>query len=120
MIGFLLAPDASVDDCQKYFNALQKAQRDIDGRIAMPAALCVLEARPQELRDAIVVTELATNLVFREGFEKYRANQFDTALDYFAAAKALAPAGRSLTGHAGSLPLQSWSIVSPQTSFAPG
>ena len=30
MIGFLLAPDASTDDCQKYFNALQKAQRDID------------------------------------------------------------------------------------------
>jgi tetratricopeptide (TPR) repeat protein len=33
---------------------------------------------------------LATNLVFREGFEKYRANQFDTALDYFSAAKSLA------------------------------
>jgi NitT/TauT family transport system substrate-binding protein len=30
MIGFLLAPDASTEDCQKYFNALQKAQRDID------------------------------------------------------------------------------------------
>jgi len=30
MIGFLISGDASVDDCQKYFNALQKAQVDID------------------------------------------------------------------------------------------
>jgi hypothetical protein len=30
MIGFLINGDASVEDCQKYFNALQKAQRDID------------------------------------------------------------------------------------------
>jgi len=30
MIGFLVNGDASVEDCQKYFNALQKAQRDID------------------------------------------------------------------------------------------
>jgi NitT/TauT family transport system substrate-binding protein len=30
MIGFLINGDASTDDCQKYFNALQKAQRDID------------------------------------------------------------------------------------------
>jgi NitT/TauT family transport system substrate-binding protein len=30
MIGFLISGDASVEDCQKYFNALQKAQRDID------------------------------------------------------------------------------------------
>lgn len=42
-----------------------------------------------------VDAELATNLVFREGFEKYRANQFDTALDYFAAAKSLAPDAKS-------------------------
>jgi tetratricopeptide (TPR) repeat protein len=39
---------------------------------------------------------LATNLVFREGFEKYRANQFDTALDYFSAAKSLAPDAKSI------------------------
>lgn len=31
--------------------------------------------------------ELAANLIFREGFEKYRANAFDSALDYFAAAR---------------------------------
>src|SRR5688500_16273440 len=30
MIGFLIHGDASVDDCSKYFNALQRAQRDID------------------------------------------------------------------------------------------
>jgi NitT/TauT family transport system substrate-binding protein len=30
MIGFLISGDASVDDCQKYFNALQHAQVDID------------------------------------------------------------------------------------------
>jgi ABC-type nitrate/sulfonate/bicarbonate transport system substrate-binding protein len=30
MIGFLISAEASVDDCQKYFNALQKAQVDID------------------------------------------------------------------------------------------
>jgi NitT/TauT family transport system substrate-binding protein len=30
MIGFLLSPEASVDDTQKYFNALQRAQVDID------------------------------------------------------------------------------------------
>ncbi|HEU0074801.1 MAG TPA: hypothetical protein VFS30_12440 [Dehalococcoidia bacterium] len=30
MIGFLISGDASVDDCQKYFNALQRAQVDID------------------------------------------------------------------------------------------
>ena len=30
MIGFLISGDASTEDCQKYFNALQKAQRDID------------------------------------------------------------------------------------------
>jgi NitT/TauT family transport system substrate-binding protein len=30
MIGFLISGDASTEDCQKYFNALQRAQRDID------------------------------------------------------------------------------------------
>ena len=30
MIGFLIGGDATVEDCQKYFDALQKAQRDID------------------------------------------------------------------------------------------
>jgi NitT/TauT family transport system substrate-binding protein len=30
MIGFLINGDATVEDCQKYFDALQKAQRDID------------------------------------------------------------------------------------------
>lgn len=30
MIGFLISGEASVDDCQKYFNALQRAQVDID------------------------------------------------------------------------------------------
>jgi NitT/TauT family transport system substrate-binding protein len=30
MIGFLISGDADVDDCQKYFNALQRAQVDID------------------------------------------------------------------------------------------
>jgi NitT/TauT family transport system substrate-binding protein len=30
MIGFLISGDADTEDCQKYFNALQKAQRDID------------------------------------------------------------------------------------------
>ncbi len=30
MIGFLISGDASVEDCQKYFDALQLAQRDID------------------------------------------------------------------------------------------
>jgi NitT/TauT family transport system substrate-binding protein len=30
MIGFLVSGDASVEDCQLYFDALQKAQRDID------------------------------------------------------------------------------------------
>lgn len=30
MIGFLINGDASVEDCQKYFDALQLAQRDID------------------------------------------------------------------------------------------
>lgn len=39
--------------------------------------------------------ELATNLVFREGFEKYRANSFDAALDYFGAAKSLAADAKS-------------------------
>ena len=43
-----------------------------------------------------VDAELATNLVFREGFEKYRANQFDDALDYFSAAKSLAPDAKSI------------------------
>jgi NitT/TauT family transport system substrate-binding protein len=30
MIGFLLHKDAGVEDVQRYFNALQRAQRDID------------------------------------------------------------------------------------------
>jgi NitT/TauT family transport system substrate-binding protein len=30
MIGFLLNGDASAEDCEKYFNALRRAQRDID------------------------------------------------------------------------------------------
>ncbi len=30
MIGFLITGDASTEDCQKYFNALQRAQGDID------------------------------------------------------------------------------------------
>jgi hypothetical protein len=30
MIGFLLHPDANVDDIKRYFRALQRAQRDID------------------------------------------------------------------------------------------
>lgn len=30
MIGFLISNDASTDDCQKYFNALRRAQVDID------------------------------------------------------------------------------------------
>jgi len=30
MIGFLISGDASTEDCQKYFDALQMAQRDID------------------------------------------------------------------------------------------
>jgi hypothetical protein len=30
MIGFLVNGDAAVEDCEKYFNALRKAQRDID------------------------------------------------------------------------------------------
>jgi len=30
MIGFLLSPEATVEDTQKYFNALQRAQVDID------------------------------------------------------------------------------------------
>ena len=30
MIGFLINGDASIEDCQKYFDALQLAQRDID------------------------------------------------------------------------------------------
>jgi NitT/TauT family transport system substrate-binding protein len=30
MIGFLLSPEASIEDTQKYFNALQRAQVDID------------------------------------------------------------------------------------------
>ncbi|HWC29608.1 MAG TPA: hypothetical protein VG845_05940, partial [Dehalococcoidia bacterium] len=30
MIGFLVHGDASPEDCEKYFNALRKAQRDID------------------------------------------------------------------------------------------
>jgi NitT/TauT family transport system substrate-binding protein len=30
MIGFLLHPDADSDDVQRYFKALQRAQRDID------------------------------------------------------------------------------------------
>jgi tetratricopeptide (TPR) repeat protein len=42
-----------------------------------------------------VDADLATNLVFREGFEKYRANQFDAALDYFGAAKSLAGNAKS-------------------------
>jgi hypothetical protein len=30
MIGFLINGDATIEDCQKYFDALQLAQRDID------------------------------------------------------------------------------------------
>jgi hypothetical protein len=30
MIGFLIGGDASVEEVQKYFNALQRAQRDVD------------------------------------------------------------------------------------------
>ena len=30
MQGFLMGGDAPVEECQKYFNALQRAQRDID------------------------------------------------------------------------------------------
>ena len=30
MIGFLLHPDANVEDIKRYFRALQRAQRDID------------------------------------------------------------------------------------------
>jgi NitT/TauT family transport system substrate-binding protein len=30
MIGFLINGDASAEDCEKYFNALRRAQRDID------------------------------------------------------------------------------------------
>ncbi|HLG11667.1 MAG TPA: hypothetical protein VI876_07905 [Dehalococcoidia bacterium] len=30
MIGFLINGDAATEDCEKYFNALRKAQRDID------------------------------------------------------------------------------------------
>lgn len=43
-----------------------------------------------------VDAELATNLVFREGFEKYRANDFSEALDFFDAAKSLAPDAKSI------------------------
>ncbi|HEX6550631.1 MAG TPA: tetratricopeptide repeat protein, partial [Gammaproteobacteria bacterium] len=39
--------------------------------------------------------ETAVNLVFRPGFEKYRANSFDAALDYFAAARDLAQDAKS-------------------------
>ncbi|MGQ0813322.1 MAG: tetratricopeptide repeat protein [Gemmatimonadota bacterium] len=42
-----------------------------------------------------VDAEAATNLVFREGFEKYRANSFDAAIDYFTAARSLAPDAKS-------------------------
>ncbi|MGQ0562761.1 MAG: hypothetical protein ACT443_12915, partial [Gemmatimonadota bacterium] len=43
-----------------------------------------------------VDAELATNLIFREGFETYRANNFDAALDYFGAAREVAADAKSL------------------------
>ena len=38
---------------------IAEAQRDVDRRVAVAAPLRVLEPRPQELRDAVVVAELA-------------------------------------------------------------
>lgn len=50
-----------------------------------------LDAATSAFRAAVergdVEAGVAAGLIFREGFEKYRANNFDAALDYFAAAR---------------------------------
>lgn len=68
-------------------------------RVAFRRAQWLLDAK--RLNDAIpafktaiekgdVDADLAVNLVFRQGFEQYRANNYDSALEYFAAARDLA------------------------------
>lgn len=69
-------------------------------RVALRRAQWLLEAN--RLSDAIpawrqaiergdVSAETAAGLVFRQGFESYRGNNFDAALEYFAAARDINP-----------------------------
>ena len=75
MIGFLINGDPDVEDCHKYFNALQKAQRDID---AEPERYkhYFLKDMPERWKKLIDVRALSPGerLVFepypREVFEK--------------------------------------------------
>lgn len=66
--------------------ALRRAQWLLDAKRLSDATAAFKTAVEKGDLDA----DLAANLVFRQGFEQYRANNYDTALDYFAAARDLA------------------------------
>jgi NitT/TauT family transport system substrate-binding protein len=75
MIGFLINGDASAEDCEKYFNALRRAQRDIDlePERYKPYFLLDVPQRYQELVD-VRAFGLAERIVFepytREIYER--------------------------------------------------
>ncbi len=75
MIGFLITGDAEVDDVHKYFNALQRAQRDIDVEPERYRHYFLREM-PEKFKDRVDVRRFSTGerIVFepytREVFEK--------------------------------------------------
>ncbi len=74
MIGFLISGDASVEECQKYFNALQRAQRDID---VEPEAFKHYFERdiPEKYRDRVDVRSFSTGE--RIIFEPYTRETYE-------------------------------------------
>jgi NitT/TauT family transport system substrate-binding protein len=74
MIGFLLHKDADVEDVKRYFNALQRAQRDIDLEPERYKHYFLKEL-PEKYRDMIDVTSFGPGE--RLVFEPYTREMFE-------------------------------------------
>ena len=79
MIGFILEPDVEPDDAEKYFNALRRAQQDID---AQPEKYkhYYLQELPTEYHDQVDV--LGFGLGERIVFEPYTREVYETTQEW--------------------------------------
>jgi NitT/TauT family transport system substrate-binding protein len=97
MIGFLLHKDADVDDVKRYFNALQRAQRDIDLEPERYKHYFLKEL-PAKYRDTIDVSSFGPGE--RLVFEPYTREMFEQTHRWMEAWK-LFPEGQKKTADYG-------------------
>jgi len=75
MIGFLVSDTADIEDTQKYFRALQRAQIDIDMHVE-PFKKYWLQEMPEDLADLVDVARFGPGE--RMVFEPYTKDMYDT------------------------------------------